>query len=98
MDMARIYTDVRFSGIDIGMINHVTALAICPHWISSRCEFDAVPIAPRTGVPSNVDFEIGDITQTLRWRDETMDFVHARNISLGVSRFILLRVPVLIIS
>ncbi|KAL4077554.1 S-adenosyl-L-methionine-dependent methyltransferase [Scleroderma citrinum] len=62
MDMAGIYTDVRFSGVDI------------------------VPIGPRT-IPRNVHFEVADVTQPLRWPDETMDFVHARNISLAVSNF-----------
>lgn len=62
IDMASVFTNVRFSGIDI------------------------VPIAPRTP-PRNVHFEIADATQTLRWRDGTMDFVHARNVSLAITDY-----------
>lgn len=61
-DMADIFTNVRFSGIDI------------------------VPIAPRT-TPRNVHFEIADATQPLRWHDGTMDFVHARSVSMAVADY-----------
>ncbi|KAG6331663.1 hypothetical protein ID866_7424 [Astraeus odoratus] len=56
MEMASIFTNARFSGVDI------------------------VPIGPRT-TPRNAQFEIADVTQPLRWSDNTMDFVHARNVS-----------------
>lgn len=62
IDMASIFPNVKFSGIDI------------------------VPIAPRT-TPRNVHFEIADATQPLRWRDGTMDFVHARNVSLAIAHY-----------
>lgn len=47
---------------------------------------DIVPIAPRT-TPRNVHFEIANATQPLRWHDGTMDFVHARNVSMAVSDY-----------
>jgi SAM-dependent methyltransferase len=43
----------------------------------------AVPIATRQPEP-NAQFEIHDITQRFRWKDGTMDFIHARNIDLAV--------------
>ncbi|KAF9446856.1 S-adenosyl-L-methionine-dependent methyltransferase [Macrolepiota fuliginosa MF-IS2] len=44
---------------------------------------DIVPIATRYPLP-NVNFEIGDITEELRWQNALFDFVHARGISLSV--------------
>ncbi|KAJ3568691.1 hypothetical protein NP233_g5554 [Leucocoprinus birnbaumii] len=38
---------------------------------------DIVPIATRYPLP-NVRFEIGDITEELRWPDASFDFIHAR--------------------
>ncbi|KAI6113925.1 S-adenosyl-L-methionine-dependent methyltransferase [Pisolithus croceorrhizus] len=47
---------------------------------------DIVPIVPRT-TPRNIHFEIADATQPLRWPDGTMDFVHARNVSMAVADY-----------
>ncbi|EGN94744.1 hypothetical protein SERLA73DRAFT_171168 [Serpula lacrymans var. lacrymans S7.3] len=44
---------------------------------------DIVPIATREP-PANVHFEMADVNRLLRWHDNTMDFVHARSVSLAV--------------
>ncbi|KAG6849012.1 hypothetical protein H0H93_011995 [Arthromyces matolae] len=48
--------------------------------------FDIVPIATRYP-PSNVQFEIQDVNTPYRWRTGSVDFVHARSVSMAVSNF-----------
>ncbi|TFK36112.1 S-adenosyl-L-methionine-dependent methyltransferase [Crucibulum laeve] len=44
---------------------------------------DIVPIATRYP-PPNVRFEIHDVNTPLRWADNSVDFIHARSISMAV--------------
>ncbi|KAF8636112.1 hypothetical protein AX17_003815 [Amanita inopinata Kibby_2008] len=44
---------------------------------------DIVPIATRYPL-ANVQFEIHDVSQQLRWSDGTFDFVHARDLSMAI--------------
>ncbi|PFH50098.1 hypothetical protein AMATHDRAFT_80991 [Amanita thiersii Skay4041] len=44
---------------------------------------DIVPIATRYPLP-NVQFEMHDISQQLRWNDGTFDFIHARGLAMAV--------------
>ena len=43
----------------------------------------AVPIATRDPLP-NVQFEMHNINEPVRWADDTMDFVHARANDMAV--------------
>ncbi|KAH7927187.1 S-adenosyl-L-methionine-dependent methyltransferase [Leucogyrophana mollusca] len=47
---------------------------------------DIVPIATRIPRP-NVHFEMADVMQPLRYRDNTIDFVHARSVSLAITNY-----------
>jgi hypothetical protein len=79
MDIARELPHVLFTGIDIG-----AHLSHCPVTSIRLTIFFPVPIATRYPLP-NVRFEIGDITEELRWPNAIFDFIHARSISLSVS-------------
>jgi len=48
--------------------------------------FDIVPIATRDPLP-NVQFEMHNINEPVRWADDTMDFVHARANDMAVSNY-----------
>ncbi|KAL0573166.1 hypothetical protein V5O48_008800 [Marasmius crinis-equi] len=48
---------------------------------------DIVPIAPRTNIPSNVYFQIHDITQPTPFADRSVDVVHARSASMTVTDY-----------
>ncbi|GLB44451.1 putative methyltransferase domain containing protein [Lyophyllum shimeji] len=45
--------------------------------------FDIVPIATRYP-PHNVQFEVHDVNSPYRWRTSSIDFVHARSVSMAV--------------
>jgi len=47
---------------------------------------DIVPIATRRPL-ENVQFEIHDVNTPVRWLDKTIDFVHARNVSMALSNY-----------
>lgn len=78
--MAEEFPHVRFDGLDIG------EFAILQHLSRVIAYMGPVPIATRYP-PVNVLFEMHDINQSLRYRDEHYDLVHARSISLAVSWF-----------
>ena len=48
------------------------------------CNLFAVPIATRSPLP-NVQFEIHNVNEPVRWADNTMDFVHVRANDMAVS-------------
>ncbi|KAJ2919633.1 hypothetical protein MD484_g856, partial [Candolleomyces efflorescens] len=48
-----------------------------------------LPIAPRS-VPENVQFELCDVNDRLRWNDCHFDIIHARDVLLGVPDYNLL--------
>ena len=75
--MADEFHHVRFRGLDIGMI---TIMVLILLWLT----ICSVPIATRSP-PENVQFEIHDVNQPLRWNDNSIDLVHIRNMWMAVS-------------
>ena len=82
--MARDFPDVRFYGVDIGACPRSPPAAACPDagWRADH-RASAVPIATRYP-PRNVQFEMHDIKESFRFDSASIDFVHARMISLAV--------------
>ena len=80
LEMAEEFPHVRFDGLDIGELLSLQHLPCVIAYMGP------VPIATRYP-PVNVLFEMHDINQPLRYRDEHYDLVHARSISLAVSWF-----------
>lgn len=74
--MSEQFPHVRFSGLDIGEF-----FQACPCHIS---HVFSVPISTRTP-PNNVHFEMHNVAERFRWREGTMDFVHARSVDMAVS-------------
>ncbi|KDQ56028.1 hypothetical protein JAAARDRAFT_180238 [Jaapia argillacea MUCL 33604] len=73
--------------VDLGTGTGVWVLDMAagfPHAKFMGC--DIVPIATRHP-PRNVQFEIQDLTEGLRWDNNSIDFVHARSICLAVKDY-----------
>jgi hypothetical protein len=65
----------------------LTSVCVVPHsptLASLTFHVHLVPIATRHP-PDNVYFEIADVNEPWRYRNNTFDFVHARSISMAVS-------------
>ena len=75
-DMADEFPHVRFYGIDSGRRSTSYSL----HGLNEIL----VPLMNRYPA-ANVQFEMGDVTSTLRWESQSFDLVHARFVTLGVS-------------
>ncbi|KAI9225656.1 MAG: S-adenosyl-L-methionine-dependent methyltransferase [Piptocephalis tieghemiana] len=72
-------------GLEVGCANGTWVLEAAATW--PQCQWtgiDPVPAYPAAVHPANVEFQSGDIVQGLAFEDGHFDYVHARDIGLGI--------------